>query len=363
MGKTGRNSPCPCGSGKKYKKCCAGKQNTPLLPTTPPPWSQPTEAVSHVNDGMSNNATDFLSIFRENIGEHAFESIDELKEVIASYNDDFNSRPLDDFLGLNSTQMQRICREPLEALDDMAHLRFADNDASYLGTPIIQIALSIMLHISKAKKLKLTAKGNLPLKVARAMYDHLPNLYELTTKSVRSEENLPELYIVRNLLKMVGIVRMERGWLMLSEEGHALLEGVTRHKNGAPLYRQLFFEYTNRFNWLLFTGFSKELGFIQHTALFDLYILHKKANRFVSEQILAQTYAKAFPSLSQKIKKVGKVPMSASANDLVTDAFGVLFIHKFCWFFGLLEQKKSDQSDEYMFKTTELFRLVLDWKI
>ena len=22
---TGRNDPCPCGSGKKYKKCCLGK--------------------------------------------------------------------------------------------------------------------------------------------------------------------------------------------------------------------------------------------------------------------------------------------------------------------------------------------------
>ena len=22
--KTGRNDPCPCGSGKKYKKCCGG---------------------------------------------------------------------------------------------------------------------------------------------------------------------------------------------------------------------------------------------------------------------------------------------------------------------------------------------------
>lgn len=23
--KVGRNDPCPCGSGKKYKKCCANK--------------------------------------------------------------------------------------------------------------------------------------------------------------------------------------------------------------------------------------------------------------------------------------------------------------------------------------------------
>lgn len=25
MGKVGRNDPCPCGSSKKFKKCCYGK--------------------------------------------------------------------------------------------------------------------------------------------------------------------------------------------------------------------------------------------------------------------------------------------------------------------------------------------------
>ena len=25
--KIGRNDPCPCGSGKKYKKCCIGKND------------------------------------------------------------------------------------------------------------------------------------------------------------------------------------------------------------------------------------------------------------------------------------------------------------------------------------------------
>ncbi len=31
--KTGRNDPCPCGSGKKYKQCCEAKaaENTTLL--------------------------------------------------------------------------------------------------------------------------------------------------------------------------------------------------------------------------------------------------------------------------------------------------------------------------------------------
>lgn len=26
-GRPGRNDPCPCGSGKKYKKCCEAKQS------------------------------------------------------------------------------------------------------------------------------------------------------------------------------------------------------------------------------------------------------------------------------------------------------------------------------------------------
>ena len=30
--KIGRNDPCPCGSGKKYKKCCLGKSPIPALP-------------------------------------------------------------------------------------------------------------------------------------------------------------------------------------------------------------------------------------------------------------------------------------------------------------------------------------------
>lgn len=35
MAKTGRNSPCPCGSGRKYKQCCLGKETA--LPNAPLP--------------------------------------------------------------------------------------------------------------------------------------------------------------------------------------------------------------------------------------------------------------------------------------------------------------------------------------
>ena len=43
--KVGRNEPCPCGSGKKYKKCCLGKQAVPSLAST-------TSAGERADQGM-----------------------------------------------------------------------------------------------------------------------------------------------------------------------------------------------------------------------------------------------------------------------------------------------------------------------
>lgn len=36
MAKIGRNSPCPCGSGKKYKRCCEAKEAQMRLASLPP---------------------------------------------------------------------------------------------------------------------------------------------------------------------------------------------------------------------------------------------------------------------------------------------------------------------------------------
>ena len=49
--KSGRNDPCPCGSGKKYKKCCLAKDREALLTQTdviepPPSFVVPPPAVS-----------------------------------------------------------------------------------------------------------------------------------------------------------------------------------------------------------------------------------------------------------------------------------------------------------------------------
>jgi len=48
--KVGRNTPCPCGSGKKYKKCCIGKKSAPKIEyVSKPPPPQNNLAKQYVN--------------------------------------------------------------------------------------------------------------------------------------------------------------------------------------------------------------------------------------------------------------------------------------------------------------------------
>jgi hypothetical protein len=50
MGKIGRNSPCPCGSGKKYKRCCAEKE-AQMMDSQLPPGRFRYEAGSYGGPG------------------------------------------------------------------------------------------------------------------------------------------------------------------------------------------------------------------------------------------------------------------------------------------------------------------------
>ncbi len=54
MAKIGRNEPCPCGSGKKHKRCC-------LTAQAPTPASAMTPAAQGVGDDYCNCCVDALN--------------------------------------------------------------------------------------------------------------------------------------------------------------------------------------------------------------------------------------------------------------------------------------------------------------
>ena len=67
MSKIGRNDPCPCGSGKKFK-FCHGESNSI-------PFGEDQTFMESI--GRPNMATDFLREMKQSLGDQVFESIDE----------------------------------------------------------------------------------------------------------------------------------------------------------------------------------------------------------------------------------------------------------------------------------------------
>jgi tetratricopeptide (TPR) repeat protein len=63
MAKIGRNAPCPCGSGKKYKKCCLPRQEGSQAPTVKkmrfiPVYTELDELSNSVVDLIKQNKLD-----------------------------------------------------------------------------------------------------------------------------------------------------------------------------------------------------------------------------------------------------------------------------------------------------------------
>ncbi len=76
MTKISRNAPCPCGSGKKYKRCCLPNEAaTPRPPSVVPPSGRhvvygPVEVSTDIDD-LSNSVVDLIKENRLDEAEEA----------------------------------------------------------------------------------------------------------------------------------------------------------------------------------------------------------------------------------------------------------------------------------------------------
>jgi hypothetical protein len=59
MAKISRNAPCPCGSGKKYKKCCLLRKESEALEQRKFLEQNPGKALVEVDD-LSNSVLDLI---------------------------------------------------------------------------------------------------------------------------------------------------------------------------------------------------------------------------------------------------------------------------------------------------------------
>ncbi len=325
----GRNDPCPCGSGKKYKKCCLGSEKTFME-----------------SQGTPNMATDLLNELKNKIGDTPL-SINEVRNIASGLMDEQKNSGLDDFLGLTSDQMHSILYSHLLSPEDILSLNnSADLDPQSLSQiPVIKQTLHLMNKLGESEKgVKATKTGNLPRVIVQSFYQEFRNDIEQFIGKPLNQNDLKELDLLMFALKETGLIKIRTGWISMTKKGMRLIDG----KKYFDLYSKLFFFYGDSLDWLSTTYYDGGFGIIQKALSFNLYILKERGENFISQKEIVDLFHKAFPQTGE-----------------VSYPFVSLFLENFCLYFGLVERDGfrdfQDKRKDYNYRQSSLFSELLKW--
>jgi len=273
--KINRNDPCPCGSGKKYKKCCLEK---------------------HQSSGQPEGVAESFTEVRQLLAGKEFASLEEVNAFLARQMSKRNQAPKNDFAGLSPEQMHRFLHFPFQS---DALVVFPERLATEPSAPILTLFSMLAAAIGE-KGLKPTATGNLPRLFCReaALKYWGSVVHEEKTRygNINKEEDFFDLHVMRIVAELTGLIRKYKGKFILSRECRRLLgeSGMT------CVYPKLLRTYVEKFNWGYWDGYP-DLGFIQQSFLFSLYLLQKYGGDWRPQTFYEDHFLKAFPMILEEV--------------------------------------------------------------
>ena len=336
MGAIGRNEPCPCGSGKKYKHCCLGKESPPRL--------------SSVMDEL-----------RAAIAGKTFNTLDEANAFAQSFMESKNRVPQLNFLGISSEQMHRLLDFPFARTRDIVEIDPDLAPADFRRIPVVDNAVLFLGRLAKQEPLKATAKGNLPLSFAREVLAELrmPDR-ELYDTAIRKEEEAPLLLALRELLTLCGWVKKRNGRFSLTGNGMKI---VQRDFSGAD-FRNLLDKFTLILNWGFMDRYPP-FSIVQQSFLFGLYLLHRQAGREIEDKALADHFLRAFPQVLEDARRY-EAPYR-EPHDFISGCFSLRFLERFCEYFGFVTIRRETIPGRFIkrkfVQTTDFFQRYLQWRV
>ena len=363
--KIGRNDPCPCGSGKKYKHCCLSKipamTNNNMLEQNPYDDGsyQPMDITEDNESFLMQKITDLMSEIIPDEPLPVIEASKYFQELTAWASDPKDAANLD-FSPL------QVMNSFLNTLDDLPEL-FELNDTftreDIEDVPLMQyLAYLLFLHTQESGGvLELTAKGNYRqstvLKFNSYIYEDSMDL-----SKVSLEDNSNNLQLAHQLIIDLGLVEETARKSCLTTKGlHAALHGDLSH-----LYSKVVQLYFDEYDWIGYSYLEVLdiyiLDTIQDTALFSLNLLARNALHYISNEDLYGKFARAFPFFDEMTKAVITKPNPSYF-------YHYIFILRFCMFLGLVEEEETADAGstkrEYSMpriRITPLFRKLFLWK-
>jgi len=303
----GRNAPCPCGSGLKYKKCCLGRQNS----NSPP--SGPAAVFGEIRQALQGRQ---------------FSSMEELQTFTDRFMRQRNQAPLDDFHGLSPEQMHRILVFPFDSPELVTYEPLVAPDPS---APILTL-FGLLAEAIGEKGLKPTATGNLPRNVCReaasAYWGDEAIREDGRFVHINKEEDFSHLHVTRLVAELAGLIKKYGGRFILGRECRTLLadHGL------CGIYPRLLRSYARDFNWAYRDGYP-DLGFIQHSFLFTLYLLHLHGGDWQPQVYYEDCFLGAFPKV---LDEIASTPYS-TPEKTVRSCYTWRALVNFAGFLGLAE--------------------------
>lgn len=332
----GRNDPCPCGSGKKFKHCCMGKENS--------------TASGQGAAGMSER-------LRKAFEGRQFSSLEEAQTFLDQITQQQNRRQLDEFHGLSPEQMHQMLNFPFSS---PGLVRFPEVLHANPGAPILTL-FELLTDAIGEQGLKPTAKGNLPRNFCREAalaYWGEPRYQEKARYGgINREEDFADLHVTRLVAELAGLIRKYKGRFILSRDCRRLLAG----DGMSAIYPRLFRAYVEEFNWAYRDGYP-ELRFIQSAFLFTLYLLMRYGDISRSQVFYEDAFLGAFPRL------LDEVPPSqvSSPDETVRRGYAWRALVHFAGFLGLATvEPVSDKflCHEYRVKALPLLGQIVQFQL
>ncbi len=334
--KIGRNAPCPCGSGKKYKQCCLGKET-----------SKHNDLLDSVVPG-----------FRESFEGHEFNDREEAEQFANAYMQSRNSRPLEEFHDLSPDQMMKLLHFPFGSPEVV---KFSEPKSDVSSVPIIKLMLLLLNGIGE-KGVKATAKGNLPRNLCREIainyYSQAEYQQRTKYKNINTETDFFDLHVVSIIAKLAGLIRKYKGKYLLTKKGTVFLS----EDKQPELYWLLFQIYTGKFNWAYWDRYP-EISIIQMSFAFSLYLLSRYGAKWNSSKDYCEYSLNAFPMALNEIEETS---WSTPEKDYQR-CYTYRTLEHFAIFFGLAEMdvnnKNSLLKDDYQIRKLPLLDEIVSFNI
>ena len=410
--KVGRNDPCPCGSGRKYKHCCLDKEHSAssnsfatssgmpgsdfvvaggdesavlpreqaiklMLSQTGFKKSEDLDKAMRAYEtfcealsddvvpptfmeylGRPNAATGTQKSLSAAASGQTFESREEVEAFARDRINRENTNPIDDFDGLSSAQMHRILASDFNASSDLVTIADDPSEKVVLSAELGDVMKWILSYYADRNgEVKLTPTGNHNRALCRAYCERYPHWFG-ENRSVPLETSLLVLETAHDMVMYLGYTDEDSKRAWLTSEGVDVFSRKRWITVFIDTFRYAIDEYDWQ-EWIPEDAQAEHYLHVQRAATFLLYLLHKHPDGTVGEFV--DRFFRAFPEFIRPAQG------NPEHIEYVANVVSELFFERFCILFGLI--RLTDYPDEnremrdFQYRVSPLFSELLVWKV